>query len=73
MTSHLESCKDQAAERMKQLKVVLQNIKEEPDNMTVIFGGDTNLRDSEVNFRVRIGRHQSVLVKCEFLRIYASI
>ncbi|XP_060721637.1 tyrosyl-DNA phosphodiesterase 2 [Tachysurus vachellii] len=48
MTSHLESCKDQAAERMKQLKVVLQNVKEEPDNMTVIFGGDTNLRDSEV-------------------------
>lgn len=51
MTSHLESCKDQAAERMKQLKVVLQNIKEEPDNMTVIFGGDTNLRDSEVILR----------------------
>lgn len=50
MTSHLESCKDQAAERMKQLKVVLQRIKEEPDNATVIFGGDTNLRDSEVNF-----------------------
>lgn len=48
MTSHLESCKDQAAERMKQLKVVLQNITEEPDNTTVIFGGDTNLRDSEV-------------------------
>ncbi|GAA6078343.1 tyrosyl-DNA phosphodiesterase 2 [Tachysurus ichikawai] len=48
MTSHLESCKDQAAKRMKQLKVVLQNVKEEPDNMTVIFGGDTNLRDSEV-------------------------
>ncbi|KAK1804945.1 hypothetical protein P4O66_019312 [Electrophorus voltai] len=48
MTSHLESCKDQAAERMKQLKVVLQNIKEVPDNTTVIFGGDTNLRDPEV-------------------------
>lgn len=48
MTSHLESCKDQAAERKKQLKVVLQNIADEPDNRTVIFGGDTNLRDSEV-------------------------
>ncbi|XP_076863891.1 tyrosyl-DNA phosphodiesterase 2 isoform X2 [Brachyhypopomus gauderio] len=48
MTSHLESCKDQAAERMKQLKVVLQKMKEAPDNMTVIFGGDTNLRDPEV-------------------------
>ncbi|XP_066531688.1 tyrosyl-DNA phosphodiesterase 2 [Hoplias malabaricus] len=49
MTSHLESCKDQAAERMKQLKIVFQKIKEVPDNVTVIFGGDTNLRDSEVS------------------------
>ncbi|XP_072532023.1 tyrosyl-DNA phosphodiesterase 2 [Salminus brasiliensis] len=48
MTSHLESCKDQATERMKQLGMVFQKIKEAPDNMTVIFGGDTNLRDSEV-------------------------
>ncbi|KAB5517811.1 hypothetical protein PHYPO_G00171460 [Pangasianodon hypophthalmus] len=48
MTSHLESCKDQAVERKKQLKVVLQTITEAPDNVTVIFGGDTNLRDSEV-------------------------
>ncbi|KAI4897801.1 hypothetical protein NFI96_021946 [Prochilodus magdalenae] len=48
MTSHLESCKDQAAERMKQLGMVFQKIKEAPDNVTVIFGGDTNLRDSEV-------------------------
>ncbi|KAG9279668.1 tyrosyl-DNA phosphodiesterase 2 [Astyanax mexicanus] len=48
MTSHFESCKDQATERMKQLGMVLQKIKEAPDNMTVIFGGDTNLRDSEV-------------------------
>lgn len=57
MTSHLESCKDQAAKRMKQLKVVLQNVKEEPDNMTVIFGGDTNLRDSEV----MLGAEQDVV------------
>ncbi|KAL6457480.1 hypothetical protein MHYP_G00344430 [Metynnis hypsauchen] len=48
MTSHLESCKDQATERMKQLGMVFQKIKEAPDNVTVIFGGDTNLRDSEV-------------------------
>lgn len=60
MTSHLESCKDQAAERMKQLKVVLQNITQEPDNMTVIFGGDTNLRDSEVT----LGAEQDVI--CPF-------
>ncbi|KAK3525429.1 hypothetical protein QTP86_031555 [Hemibagrus guttatus] len=69
MTSHLESCKDQAAERMKQLKVVLQNIKEEPDNMTVIFGGDTNLRDSEHLSLTRRNIHSispSYVASCTF-------
>ncbi len=49
MTSHLESCKNQSEERMKQLRVVLQKLKEAPEDTTVIFAGDTNLRDSEVN------------------------
>ncbi|XP_035800713.1 tyrosyl-DNA phosphodiesterase 2 isoform X2 [Amphiprion ocellaris] len=48
MTSHLESCKGHAEERMKQLRVVMQRMKEAPDDVTVLFGGDTNLRDSEV-------------------------
>lgn len=48
MTSHLESCKEQAKERMTQLKTVLKRISEAPDNVTVLFGGDTNLRDAEV-------------------------
>lgn len=48
MTSHLESCKGHAAERMKQLKVVMQRMKEATDDTTVLFGGDTNLRDTEV-------------------------
>ncbi|XP_051247366.1 tyrosyl-DNA phosphodiesterase 2 [Dicentrarchus labrax] len=48
MTSHLESCKGQAEERMKQLRVVMQRMREAPDNVTVLFGGDTNLRDAEV-------------------------
>ncbi len=49
MTSHLESCKNQSEERMKQLRVVFQKLKEAPEDSTVIFAGDTNLRDSEVN------------------------
>ncbi len=49
MTSHLESCKNQSEERMKQLRVVFQKLKEAPEDATVIFAGDTNLRDSEVN------------------------
>lgn len=69
MTSHLESCKDQAAERMKQLKVVLQNITQEPDNMTVIFGGDTNLRDSEVT----LGAEQDVICPFFFPFIFGKI
>ncbi|XP_023675880.1 tyrosyl-DNA phosphodiesterase 2 isoform X1 [Paramormyrops kingsleyae] len=48
MTSHLESCKEQAQERMNQLRVVLRRMKEAPDNVSVVFGGDTNLRDPEV-------------------------
>lgn len=48
MTSHLESCKGHAQERVKQLRVVMQRMKDAPDDVTVLFGGDTNLRDSEV-------------------------
>lgn len=48
MTSHLESCKGHADERMKQLRVVMQRMREAPENVTVLFGGDTNLRDTEV-------------------------
>lgn len=48
MTSHLESCKGNAEERMKQLRVVMQKMADAPDDVTVLFGGDTNLRDTEV-------------------------
>lgn len=48
MTSHLESCKDNSKERMKQLLVVMQTMTEAPEDVTVVFGGDTNLRDTEV-------------------------
>ncbi|XP_072365824.1 tyrosyl-DNA phosphodiesterase 2 isoform X2 [Scyliorhinus torazame] len=48
MTSHLESTKAHSQERMKQLEIVLKKIKEAPESATVIFGGDTNLRDQEL-------------------------
>ncbi|XP_029137340.1 tyrosyl-DNA phosphodiesterase 2 isoform X2 [Labrus bergylta] len=48
MTSHFESCKGHAQERMKQMRVVMQRMREAPDDITVLFGGDTNLRDTEV-------------------------
>ena len=48
MTSHFESCKNQSEERMNQLRVTLKKMMEVPEKTTVIFGGDTNLRDTEV-------------------------
>ncbi|XP_030639000.1 tyrosyl-DNA phosphodiesterase 2 [Chanos chanos] len=48
MTSHLESCKASSQERMNQLRRVWKRMREAPDDQTVIFGGDTNLRDKEV-------------------------
>ncbi|XP_054864600.1 tyrosyl-DNA phosphodiesterase 2-like [Amphiprion ocellaris] len=57
MTSHLESCKDYAGERMRQLRLVMKRMDEAPDDVTVLFGGDTNLRDAEVS---RVGLPSSV-------------
>lgn len=57
MTSHLESCKGHAEERMKQLRVVLQRMKDASEDVTVVFGGDTNLRDTEV---AKVGLPSSV-------------
>ncbi|NWX71187.1 TYDP2 phosphodiesterase, partial [Alca torda] len=48
MTSHLESTKNHSKERAKQLQIVLNRMQEESESTTVIFGGDTNLRDSEI-------------------------
>ncbi|KAM6318941.1 tyrosyl-DNA phosphodiesterase 2 [Aegotheles albertisi] len=48
MTSHLESTKNHSKERMKQLQIVFNKMQKESESSTVIFGGDTNLRDSEV-------------------------
>lgn len=48
MTSHLESNKANAAERMRQLRLVMKKMARAPDDVTVLFGGDTNLRDAEV-------------------------
>ncbi|XP_075950915.1 tyrosyl-DNA phosphodiesterase 2-like [Anarhichas minor] len=48
MTSHFESCKANAGERMRQLRLVIRRMAKMPDDVTVLFGGDTNLRDAEV-------------------------
>uniref|UniRef100_A0A3Q2CGZ4 Endonuclease/exonuclease/phosphatase domain-containing protein n=1 Tax=Cyprinodon variegatus TaxID=28743 RepID=A0A3Q2CGZ4_CYPVA len=48
MTSHFESCKANSEERMRQLRLVMKKMSQAPDDVTVLFGGDTNLRDYEV-------------------------
>lgn len=49
MTSHLESTRGHAEERANQFRTVLGKMQEAPASATVIFGGDTNLRDHEVS------------------------
>ncbi|CAK6980111.1 tyrosyl-DNA phosphodiesterase 2-like [Scomber scombrus] len=48
MTSHLESCQENAVERMRQLRLVMKRMRDAPDDVIVLFGGDTNLMDCEV-------------------------
>ncbi|KAF6293885.1 tyrosyl-DNA phosphodiesterase 2 [Rhinolophus ferrumequinum] len=48
MTSHLESTRGHTKERMNQLKMVLKKMQEAPESASVVFAGDTNLRDQEV-------------------------
>ncbi|XP_053170809.1 tyrosyl-DNA phosphodiesterase 2-like [Scomber japonicus] len=57
MTSHLESCKDNSVERMRQLRLVMKRMRDAPDDVIVLFGGDTNLRDYEV---AKVGLPSSV-------------
>ncbi|KAK2857184.1 hypothetical protein Q5P01_005919 [Channa striata] len=48
MTSQLESGKANTAERKRQLRLVMLRINKTCDDVTVLFGGDTNLINSEV-------------------------
>lgn len=50
MTSHLESCGGSVSinERKQQLMMCFQQIINTPSDRIVLFGGDLNLRESEV-------------------------
>ena len=49
MTSHLESCGVNSQERKRQFREILLYMRRRRSNVNVIFGGDTNLRDKEVD------------------------
>lgn len=48
LNTHLESMKQFSKERMEQLRVAFEKIRNSDENSTVIFAGDLNVRDSEV-------------------------
>ncbi|CAF2562975.1 unnamed protein product [Rotaria sp. Silwood2] len=48
MTSHLESLKPKAHERIRQLKYCFRKMLEASRNRIVFFGGDLNLHDNEL-------------------------
>ncbi len=54
MTSHHESCKPAANERIQQLKLCFQKMINAPKNRIVLFAGDLNSRDNEVRNSVYI-------------------
>ncbi|CAF1225723.1 unnamed protein product [Adineta steineri] len=48
MTSHLESCDSAVKERIQQLKFCFQKMMNAPKNRIVLFDGDLNLHDHEL-------------------------
>ena len=48
MTAHLESTKDYAIQRIAQLKKCFTHLQEQDEKSVCFFGGDLNIRDSEV-------------------------
>ena len=50
VNTHLESTRDHASERVKQLKDCFKTAQEFPEQYTVVLAGDLNLRDKEVNY-----------------------
>ena len=52
MNTHLESLRQYQYSKIRkeQLKLCFEHVQQEKENLMVIFGGDLNLRDKEVNF-----------------------
>ncbi|KAG7215670.1 hypothetical protein INR49_022025 [Caranx melampygus] len=65
MTSHFESCKDNVEERLRQMQLVMKGMSKAPEDISVLFGGDTNLRDAEV---AKVGLPSNVCDVWEELR-----
>ena len=51
LNTHLESTVEYAKQRIEQLRKCFKEITDQEKNTLVIFGGDLNLRDKEVNIQ----------------------
>ena len=57
LNTHLESTAEHAEERTRQLEQCFEIMSKRPGDRTVIFGGDLNSRDKEVeNIRIILRR-----------------
>ena len=54
MTTHLESTTEFQYERLRQMRIAVRQACEVPEDKVVVFGGDLNLRDSEVSFTLNL-------------------
>lgn len=52
LNTHLESGKEYSDERKRQLRQCFELLKSFPPEFNVIFGGDLNVRDKEVDWQV---------------------
>lgn len=72
MTSHLESTKEHAEERQRQLKVCFKAMEQADPDTTVVFGGDLNLRDTEVPSQLTRIFLNGAITSCTFITVSRS-
>ena len=64
LNTHLESTAEHAEERTRQLEKCFEIMSKRPGDRTVIFGGDLNSRDKEVE------NINNILRRCHNVKIY---
>ena len=64
LNSHLESTAEHAEERTRQLEKCFEIMSKRPGDRTVIFGGDLNSRDKEVENINNILRRCLLFAQC---------
>lgn len=64
LNSHLESTGEHAEERMNQLRISFDELRGTDESVNVIFGGDLNMRDKEVDQIGLPNRVHDVWISC---------